>query len=146
MMAALLFFGACSSTDNKDSNDSHTKEAEHETHEHAKRDEVRLNKGERWKVNDGMRPFVEQGDSILEGYVSSKGENYQELAEQLKQKNNNLIKNCTMTGESHDQLHKWLMPHIQLIQELSEADNLTDAGNLLDQIKLSFATYKEYFE
>ena len=73
------------------------------------------------------------------------GTNYVKLEEDLKNQNNSLIKSCTMKGESHDELHKWLHPHMGLIKELSNADDLKEAETKVAEIKESFKIYKNYF-
>ena len=50
-----------------------------------------------------------------------------------------------MTGESHDELHKWLLPHIELINQLSLAENFNEAESVISQLEKSFQTYKSRF-
>lgn len=57
-----------------------------------------------------------------------------------------LIESCTMQGESHDELHKWLHPHIELIQKLADAKDPQVAEAIVGQIEQSFQTYQNYFE
>lgn len=108
--------------------------------------EITLNNGEKWKVNSEMKPHIEKGSEILNEFISQKNTDYQALADSLKTQNNNLIKSCTMKGESHDELHKWLHPHMELIEQLSNAPNLKEAEGIISQIELSFKTYEKHFE
>lgn len=57
-----------------------------------------------------------------------------------------LIGSCTMQGESHDELHKWLHPHIALIKKLEDAKDPKVAEVIVGQIEQSFQTYQNYFE
>jgi len=56
-----------------------------------------------------------------------------------------LTPNCTMTGKSHDELHKWLLPYIDLVKGLSEAKDETEAARQLENIQISLNTYNQYF-
>jgi hypothetical protein len=51
-----------------------------------------------------------------------------------------------MNGESHDELHKWLHPHIQLVDALSKAKNQEEADEIIAQLKESFQIYNTYFQ
>ena len=123
---SILFLTACNS--NSDTSD------------------LTLNNGEKWKVNTEMKPHIEKGNEILTAYLVQKNTNYQKLAEDLISQNNSLIKSCTMKGESHDELHKWLNPHMGMIKDLSNANDLKEAELIVTQIEQSFNIYKGYFE
>jgi hypothetical protein len=97
----------------------------------------------KWIVNTEMTPFILEAEQLLLNY---KGSDYETLAEQLKTKNNGLIKSCTMNGKSHDELHKWLHPHMNLIETLDDAADKAEADKIIDQLKISFQTYNTYFQ
>jgi hypothetical protein len=132
-------------------NTSNEKTKEHtETHQDYQHDDeqstIRLNNGEKWLVNEEMKPFILEAENILKEYISKKSTDYKALAEQLKKKNSGLIKSCTMKGESHDELHNWLHPHIDLIKALSEATSDEDAASIVSELENSFKTYHNYFQ
>lgn len=108
--------------------------------------DINLNNGEKWKVNSEMIPHIEKGNEILHEFVSKEGVDYHELAKNLNDQNNALIKSCTMKGESHDELHKWLHPHIELIKKLSNAANTEEANLIILELEDSFKTYNAYFQ
>jgi len=108
--------------------------------------DINLNNGAKWKVNEEMKPHIEEAKRILNTYLSQNQSDHQSLAESLKMHNNALIKSCTMTGESHDELHKWLHPHMKLIEQLENTDDSEEAEKIIEQIQESFDTYKNYFE
>lgn len=108
--------------------------------------EIKLNNGEKWKVNAEMKPHIEEGQRILYDYKEQSDTDYKALATSLEGQNTKLIKSCTMKGESHDELHKWLHPHMGLIGELSNAGSVEDAEGIISQIEASFKTYQNYFE
>lgn len=104
---------------------------------------IELNEGQKWIVNEEMSPFILEAEQILMQYD---GSNFENLAEQLENKNKGLIKSCTMDGKSHDELHKWLLPHMQLIEALDDAESKSEADKIITQIKSSFQTYHTYFK
>jgi hypothetical protein len=104
---------------------------------------IELNNGQKWDVNAEMSPFILGGEMILKEYDNA---NYKELAEQLKRENKKLIESCTMDGKSHEELHKWLHPHMQLIEDLGNADNDQQANEIIAQLNKSFQTYHNYFQ
>lgn len=105
--------------------------------------QIELNNGQKWNVNLEMTPYILEAEQILLQY---KGNDYNALAEQLKNKNNGLIKSCTMDGKSHEELHKWLHPHMQLIENLDDAENTEEADIIIDELKTSFQNYHKYFQ
>jgi len=108
--------------------------------------EINLNKGQKWQVNEEMKPHIETAEIFLNDFVSNEKEDYHQLAENLSIHNKTLIKSCTMKGESHDELHKWLHPHMELIDKLEKASNLTEANDIISELQKSFETYHRYFE
>ncbi|HNP19799.1 MAG TPA: hypothetical protein PKL31_15275 [Fulvivirga sp.] len=114
-----------------------------EHNEHSDDSPLELDNGQKWKVNAEMIPYILDGEKMLNEYD---GSDYKQLAEQLKDKNNGLIKSCTMTGKSHDELHKWLYPHIELITALGDAESEQKATAIIEQLKESFNTYNAHFQ
>jgi len=108
--------------------------------------DINLNDGEKWKVNSEMKPHIERGNEMLDDFISENGTDYLQLAENLKAQNSALVKSCTMKGESHDELHKWLHPHLELTDQLSDAKSLDKAKEIIPQLEASFDTYENYFE
>ena len=104
---------------------------------------IDLNNGQKWKVNDEMSPYILAGENILSNFS---GEDYQTLADELEGHNKKLIKSCNMNGKAHDQLHKWLHPHMQLIASLQDAENSTQAMGIIERLNESFKTYHTYFQ
>lgn len=107
---------------------------------------IALNKGEKWSVNAEMKPHIMEGEIILKEYIANGETDYQTLAKALEYQNSNLIKSCTMKGKSHDELHKWLHPHMELIAELDKAASIEDAGKVIAALETSFATFNTYFQ
>lgn len=148
-----VLFG-CQNTDNSAEEveevvheDDHHHDGDEDHHHHDMDDEpLSLNDGEKWIINDEMKPHVAAGEEVLKNYIDSESTDYAALAVQLKEKNAGLIGSCTMKGESHDELHKWLYPHIDLLGDLGNAESQEEADEVIDQLGHSFETFHEYFQ
>ncbi len=143
ILALGFFMFSCGDAATKKSEEP-TESVSHDEHQHS--DEVptvELNNGEKWTVNPEMTPFILDAEKILNGYSNG---NYKELAEQIEAKNQGLIKSCTMDGKSHDELHKWLHPHMGLIESLGDAENEQKANEIIAELKKSFEAYHTYFQ
>lgn len=144
-VGSLLLYSCGNSTNEKLNNQ--TEVAEQNDHLHDVESEaLQLNSGEKWVVNEEMKPFILEAEGILNQYIESQSQDHQTLAAQLKEKNSGLIKSCTMKGESHDELHKWLYPHIELIESLSKTESTEQANKFITDLQASFSTYNQYFQ
>lgn len=47
-----------------------------------------------------------------------------------------------MKGEAHDELHKWLLPYIELVDHFSK----DKSNENLAKIQESFTTFNQYFQ
>lgn len=122
--------------------------AEQETHDELHQESLgtlELNGGEKWVVNDEMKPYVLKGNELAERFIKENKSDYTTLAKNLKEQNNQLIESCTMTGKSHEELHKWLYPHLELVDELEKATDENEAQNIIRQLLDSYRVYSEYF-
>jgi len=129
----IIVFFTFLATNCSNSHEDHTQEAV----------SIELNNGQKWKVNTEMTPYILEAEQVLMQFNSN---DYKKLAEQLEAKNKGLIKSCTMDGKSHDELHKWLHPHIQLIKALDDPESKEEADKVVDELKSSFQTYHKYFQ
>ncbi len=139
-------FTYCSSPDN--TNQPAAPETAETPHEHdALQEGLQLNNGQKWKVNEEMKPYIEKGNALLDEYLNGSNQtDYNKLALDLEEINNNLIESCTMTGPSHDALHLWLHPHLELVETLKNASKPEEANKIIGKIAASYHTYKEFFE
>jgi len=99
---------------------------------------VELNNGVKWTANvettqsiEIMINFLQQQDA-----KSSAANIKAELQNEFKL----IFKNCTMTGEAHDQLHNYLLPLRDKINELNEENQKTAIPELQRYLK-SYYTY-----
>ncbi len=126
------------------SNQETAKQAEHhQDDEHA--EAIQLNHSEKWVVNNEMKPFVLEGESLVNNYLQNKQTDYKALASQVKAQNSMLVKSCTMDGKSHEELHKWLHPHLELVKALENAADTVKAADIVTQLQDSYQLYHQYF-
>ena len=135
---------SCNNPSEKAKSNQETKQEEHQHDETS--EAIELNSGKKWIVNDEMKPFVAKGEGLVTTYLQSSHTNYNELAQQLKEQNNQLIKSCTMKGKSHDELHKWLHPHLELVEALEKSANENEAKGIVLKLQKSNEVYHQYFE
>ena len=107
-----------------------------------------LNDGQRWKVSPHMvEPIRRMQERIAEAETLPVDQrDHGALADSLFVDIDQLVAACDMKGKAHDVLHEWLMPHMQLAQDLERASNPGVADSLLHALVLSSRTYDLYFE
>lgn len=96
-------------------------------------------------MNEEMKPFVMKGEELVNSYIQDNQTDYKALAQQLIEQNNQLIKSCTMNGKSHDELHKWLHPHLEIVNALEEEKDAAKANEIVLQLQKSYQDYHQYF-
>ena len=141
-----LFLFSCGNTSNEKSKEQ-TETVTHEEHHHDDESEaIELNNGEKWKVDANMITHIRnmENDVISFGKVEQK--DYKSLSKKLQSNIDLLTSNCTMKGKAHDELHKWLLPYIDLVKELSEAKDETEAEKQFQNIQTSFTAFNQYFQ
>lgn len=145
---SLLFYSlsACTSShENHEEHNTHSEnEAAHEEHHHDDSEEIVLNKGEKWLVDSNMMSFIRKMEKAVTTFDSKKGD-YESLSKTLQENLDQLTSNCTMTGQAHDELHKWLLPYIDLVDVLANAENDEQAKSALEDLVDSFETFNTYF-
>ena len=138
---ALLF----SSCGNETNNNTPESSSEYTEHEHSSEDSIELDNGKKWVVVDEMMQHIQNMETDVEQFGKLKEKDFSVLATKLKDNIDLLTSNCTMTGKAHDELHKWLLPYIDLVSELSAAENDNEAGQTYKEIQASLKTFNTYF-
>ncbi|MFT5780469.1 MAG: hypothetical protein ACI837_003431 [Crocinitomicaceae bacterium] len=139
-ITALLF--SCGNEVEKDIANSTVSQEEHD---HTS-ESIDLDNGSKWKVIDSMMVHIENMEADLKQFEDLKETDYSLLASKLTANIDLLTSSCTMTGKAHDELHKWLLPYIDLVTELSDAENQEEQIGALNAIHSSFETFNAYFE
>ena len=107
---------------------------------------IELNDGEKWHINAEMMPSLNASTKLVSTFSTNDNKDYKALAKQLKENNKILISSCTMSGKSHDELHKWLHPYMGLLTELEDADSKQEANLIFIKIEQSFNTFNQNFQ
>lgn len=111
----------------------------------AKKPAIERNQGNKWQVNQQMKPFILQGEKLVNDYITHNDTDYKTLAANLSVQNDQLIESCTMKGKSHDELHKWLHPHLELVKKLEGAGQ-AESQEIVVSLEQSYRDYHQYFE
>ncbi|MCO5232898.1 MAG: hypothetical protein LC105_05140 [Chitinophagales bacterium] len=142
-LAGLLILGCRQQCEHHDSHQGSKNHSEH--HQAAGSETIELNNGEKWIVNEEMKPFVLKGSQMVDEYIQRKGTDYKKLASDIEDQNNQLINSCTMDGKSHDELHKWLHPHLELVDDLKNASSQDEANQIIIKLQESNKIYHQFF-
>jgi hypothetical protein len=115
-------------------------------YENAWTKEIVMNNGAKWEANAETNEGVQKMQNSIKTQTTSTLDEYHKLAEQLNEDKNYVVKNCTMKGASHDNLHIWLLPLMAKIEALSESKTVDDASKIKHNIEENINAYSGYFE
>lgn len=107
---------------------------------------LKLNANQKWFVNEETHEGVTKMNAIISDFNKSENTNYKTLGDSLSKQTSYIIKNCTMTGEPHDQLHVVLVPMLDEISIMRESKNDKESENALNNLKDLIQAYYEYFK
>lgn len=107
---------------------------------------IQKDNGAKWKADKPTNEGVQKLQNTINTQSASTLEEYHQLAKQLNDQKNFVVKNCTMKGPSHDNLHVWLHPLIEKIDALLKIDNVEDAARLTQSTKENINAYYSYFQ
>ena len=144
--AIALFLFSCGNASNEKSEDLSEIETHDEHHHDDESEAIELNNGEKWQVNANMITHIRNMENDVVSYAKVEQKDYKSLSEKLQSNIDLLTSNCTMKGKAHDELHKWLLPYIDLVKEFSEAKDKTEASKHFENIQISFTTFNQYFQ
>lgn len=113
-------------------------------HLHDENEAIVLNEGQKWKVDADMLAIIRSMESEINNYTDTI--DFEQLSLLLSQGVDSLTTNCTMTGQAHDELHKWLLPYIDLVNETKKASKKEEQTEVMEKLRTSFGTFNMYFE
>ena len=105
-----------------------------------------LNGSEKWEADKHTNESVAKMHEMVEQVKMQKEKDYDGLAAKLKLEVQNLVKGCTMKGDSHDQLHIWLNDYMKRIVKLSDKTDEQGREIALNNLAESLHNYSEYFK
>ena len=108
--------------------------------------DMMLNNGNKWSANKETTDGVSEMLTLVEVNKSITTDDYKNLGVVLSSVNNTVVKECTMEGPSHDNLHVWLHPLIEKITLLQKVQNPEEGAQLTSNIKTHLEGYYDYFK
>ncbi|WP_055442397.1 hypothetical protein [Lacinutrix himadriensis] len=108
--------------------------------------QLRLNHGNKWLANPETQGGVVKMNAMIEAFKTETNKDYNALGKKLAKQTSYIIKNCSMVGEPHDQLHVVLVPMLDEISNLKEAKNNTEGEASLAKLEGLIKDYFLYFK
>jgi hypothetical protein len=116
------------------------------TKTHEKSSALQLNNGLLWRANSETTTGINNMIGTMNAFSDKENINaYAALKKQLEIEFNTIITECTMEGESHNQLHNFLVPMKSLFDGLSSS-NLTVCKKSFNTLNKHLLEYSNYFE
>ncbi|MBK5193738.1 MAG: hypothetical protein JJE07_11110 [Flavobacteriaceae bacterium] len=107
--------------------------------------QIQLDNGSKWKANIETTEGLQAMSSRIAEDESNSIKNYKQLASDLNDLKNKIIKECTMEGESHDNLHVFLVPLADKIEALGEVNSVHEGAVITRDIREHLEVYYNYF-
>lgn len=142
LIIIVLFFMSCKNETHK--NNSNTTKVEEVTVEESIK--LKLDNGQKWIANEETHIGIKNMDSIIKAFKSEANKDYILLGGALSKQTSFVIKNCTMKGEPHDQLHEVLVPMLDEISILRESESKDESENALGKLESLIKNYFNYFK
>lgn len=101
---------------------------------------------QKWVIDEGMRVSIDSIDMRLASFNASTMDDYNALSTDLSHHTKSIISSCTMKGQAHDELHKWLLPFIDLRKELDSIADLSAGDSITQQLNRELIIFKTYFK
>jgi len=114
-------------------------------HNHSS-DEIQLNHGEKWMVVPEMMKYFKAMEIEINTFSDDELKDFKQLSDNLLLNIDSLTSNCTMQGQAHDELHKWLVPYIETVNEFSELKDQTAKEETILLLQNSYVTFNNYFQ
>ena len=145
LAAFMLIFSACHTTSNeKEKTPDHQKDTSITKINNPYH--IELNDGKKWKVVPEMMAIIRSMETQVNEFQGKEIDQHINNALKLQHKVDSLTSNCTMTGKAHDELHKWLLPYLDMVDAYNHANNQEDADSIFLEIKNSFVNMNQFFE
>ena len=118
----------------------------HEHHEGSS-PQVLLDNGNRWQANPETTQGIADMQATLAKYAGkteAPGDR-KALREELETGFQTIFKQCTMTGEAHEQLHNYLLPMKGIFEKI-DSGTATKGEAAIGQLGKHLADYQSYFQ
>jgi|GEM_PF-1336156 len=117
-----------------------------ETFSTPKTAKLKMDEVEKWIANTETQVGLERMDSLISDFKNQEFGDYQTLGHQLVKQTDYVIKNCTMQGEAHDELHAVLIPMLDQISILKEEKDASKSKKALTRLEQHIHAYFDHFK
>lgn len=107
--------------------------------------EIETDTGAKWEANAETTEGVENMLTLINETETNTLEAYHTLGSKLNDEKNYIIKECTMEGPSHDNLHVFLHPLIDKVDALQKTKSIPEAEKIVDSMEVNLQKYYDYF-
>lgn len=108
--------------------------------------DIKLDNGSKWDANIETTKGVNAMLKHIGESDPQTVEEYHALAYKLNDEKNTIVKECTMKGPSHDNLHVFLHPLIEKIDHLLKVTSTEKGAEIIAGIDENLNAYKNYFQ
>lgn len=130
----------------KEEKDEHSKAEKTEEHHQQENNILSLNNGELWIANIETTQGVNNMIALMDSFSDKEStEAYAKLKTDLDKEFGTILKECTMKGASHDQLHQFLLPMQEMFKGLNSG-NLHTCKENYDLLNEHLKEYPKYFK
>jgi hypothetical protein len=146
---SILFYACGPGKDEQPVDGAHSTDAVTAVPDSASGPLLELNNGERWVVSPPMLVPIRRMQQRIATAIEPGAAitlDHAVLADSLFVDLDALVAGCTMEGKAHEELHDWLMPHMQLVQDLEKTTDTAQARTILQQLATSSAEFDRYFQ
>ncbi len=139
----LILLLACNNKagENHDNHDDQAKTEKLDQHEESE-NAVQLDNGKKWKANPETITGINNMTALVQNGIAANMQTAK-LHDTLQIEFKTIFDKCTMTGESHNQLHNFLIPLKRQLEKLKAGNSETET---LKDIKEHLLTFSNYFE
>lgn len=99
---------------------------------------IELVDNNKWPVDKPMMAHIQNIKKDVVQFDGVTLEDYTKLSKKIDAHLDLLTSNCTMTGQGHDELHKWLLPFLEVTTNFSNSKTVEEAQETYLVINHSF--------
>jgi len=107
--------------------------------------QMNLNDGEKWGANIETTQGIEKLQEILDNDKSQSVEDFKNLEIALSDEITTIFDKCTMKGDSHDNLHTFLLPLINKVDKLKVTTTVNQGKMISSNISSHLDEYRNFF-
>jgi hypothetical protein len=137
---------SCEKTTNKKQEKSNLKETVKDIHHHENGNKIQLDHGKMWTANAETTQGIKNMQKLLDSFSDKESvAAYALLKINLEKEFGTILTKCTMKGESHKQLHNYLLPMKNVFEGLSSSD-LNTCKKSFETLQKHLDNYSNYFK